>query len=118
MGWKQLQPTETTLRVLLHYRQLGLWYEGGKRKGFRGWTRERFNRLCQMLNVTQDELAALVCLPMWKLKPWLKANNIPPEVSLHFEIMEAAFLQATSGHTKMVMPNHLIYRKLPPPPQS
>jgi hypothetical protein len=110
-------PSETTQRVSLHYRQLGLWYGRGKKDGYQGWTRDRFNRLCHMLNVTQDELAALVCVPMWKLAPWLKANNIPPEVSLHFEIMEASYIWATSGHSRIVMPNHLICRKSPAPHQ-
>ncbi len=83
------------------------WYR--RRKLDRGWSRERFNRLCQMLRCTRVELTAFMAVPTGTMNKWLSRNRIPPYLALHLEALEAWHLQRTSGFVKMpVQPVHFL----------
>jgi hypothetical protein len=91
----------TVERIRLHYKRLGL---------DRGWTRDRFHRLCLLLNCTPRELAALCCIPSVNLTQWTKDNKFPPYAVLHFALIESAYLQATCGlEREPVMPVNMLH---------
>lgn len=78
-----------------HYQRLGLLNFDSSDKG---WTPEQVLELCKMLNITQDELACLVCLNPKKMTRYMRSQSgIPPEVALHFLILKNWFLERTSG---------------------
>jgi hypothetical protein len=101
----------TVERIWLHYKRLGI---SNGRSSRIGWNWDRFNRLCQMLHCTQRELAALCCIPEAQLTKWhnemLNGRHIfPPYASLHFALIEAAYLEATGQcYSVAVMPFGLL----------
>lgn len=94
-------------RIKLHYRRLGLT---------EGWSRERFRRLCHLLHCTEAELAAMCgVFEAGRLAKWIQRNNFPTYVSLHFALIESAYLQTVKGvPQKPAMPFHLLSEPEPP----
>jgi hypothetical protein len=94
-------PDETTARIAIHYKHLGL---------DNGWPAERVRRLCQLVKCTEAELCALCLVTAGDFTRWMKANRIPPHVALHFQLLESAWWEATHPGAPQipVMPVHLL----------
>lgn len=60
------------------------------------WDRERFYRLCRILHCQPPELAERYFIPEKTLSQWLKKNEIPPYVALHFILLERSFFLCSS----------------------
>jgi len=87
-------------QVRLRYRRAGV---------LSGWSRERFNRLCRLLNLTQVEMGAMCAISPQEVARGIKYNRFTPPVSLHLSIIEAAFLELKFGKKwKPIIPLDLI----------
>lgn len=85
----------TIILLCDHYQRLGLLNFDSSDKG---WNADQVLDLCDKLNVTQDELACLICLNPKKLRTYMKSKRgIPPEVALHFLILNKWFQERTEG---------------------
>lgn len=59
--------------------------------GGESWDREKFFRLCRIIHCQPEELAERYFIPLAVLKKWLKADEIPPYVALHFILLERSY---------------------------
>ena len=77
--------SERIERIKIHHRRNGTG---------QAWEASRFLRLCRVMQVPQDEIAALFAIPQTAMSQWLKLNKIPPYIALHFHTLERAFYEA------------------------
>ena len=93
--------TANTLLIDMHYRAIGV-------RG--GWTHAQVCRVCQLLNVTEFELARLGAIPWNRYQQWREADQFPPYIALQFKILESWFLEQSGVPRDPVMPIHLLVR--------
>ena len=94
--------SDPTVAVLIwrHYEKIGIK---------KGWTRERFNRLCKLANLLPEELGALCAVQMGQIRTMMKNDKFPPTVSLHLAIIEGVVIEAQCGKEfAPVMPMNLL----------
>ena len=77
--------SERAERIRHHYREAGLG---------RHWTKERFYRLCFMLQCEPEELAALCCIDLRGLWQYLHRDNFPGPASLLLDLIDHSLLSA------------------------
>jgi hypothetical protein len=74
--------------VARYYSELDLWD---------GWTMERVNRCCGLMQITLEEAAVLCCCEWHRFKGWLKADKVPSYVALTLHHLEQDFTKAKYG---------------------
>ena len=93
--------TYACLLIDYHYEELGL---------DKGWTTDRVNRLCRMMEITPHELGRLCCVPYIFMTRMINANHFPPYIALHFALVESFYLSTVLGQKqKPIMPANLLY---------
>ena len=98
------KPNDDTLavKIRLHYKRAGV---------FPGWPDWRFVRLCKLLGMTAEELGWMCAITPADVRRFMKAKSFAPAASLHFAMIEAAFLEAKCGKKSHVMPLNLLNEK-------
>jgi len=74
------------------------------------WTHEQILRLCELLNLSEFELARLCAIPWGRYERWREANKFPSYVALQFKILESWFLEQSGVPRDPVVPIHLFAR--------
>lgn len=93
-------PMPVGVLIWRHYEKIGVK---------KGWTRERFNRLCKLSSLVPEELGALCAVRPTSIRSMMKQDHFPSTVSLHLAIIEAAVIETQCGKTwESPMPVHLL----------
>lgn len=89
--------------VLSRYRQLGV---------IPGWETGRFLKLCGLANRTPEEVGAMAGLMPFQTRNAMAEGRFKPPVSLHFVMIEKAFLEQNfSEPWEAVVPMDLLDKK-------
>lgn len=80
--------TTIAAKIRLRYKKAGI---------LKGWNRERYSRLCKMLNVTVAELGYVCAIKPGDVTRYMKSNRFPPTVSLHLAVIESVYLEQSCG---------------------
>lgn len=89
----------TTLRARLHYKRLGL---------DKGWPKEKFLRLCDVLELTPFELGAVLNIPKRNINQWLAEGKFPPYIAKDLAIIQSWLIKAKAPKADIepVIPIH------------
>lgn len=75
----------------------------------KGWSRDRVDRVCGLLQLTVDELGALFAIPVSEMRKWHKQGWFPPYVALHFALIESWYLsERTQLPSQPLVPLHIL----------
>jgi DNA-binding transcriptional regulator YiaG len=85
--------TPASTAIDLHYGRINL---------VKRWKRDRIERLCGYLKLSQNELASLMAVPHATFQKYTVAGRFPPPVCLLLTIMEGKYL---NGIAPDVIPN-------------
>lgn len=88
--------TSLELEFRVHYKELDL--NSGH------WTGVRIRRLCNVMKLTQNELARFIRIPPHQLKSWITTEKWPGCIKLILDLVERSAHASYLGSSKTVKP--------------
>ena len=67
------------------------------------WGRDRVTRLCNLMQISEYEIATMCCIPYPKMRKHMREGRFPGPESLHFSLLESHLLSENVGRQEPII---------------